>query len=272
LVVGPDGTIYIADQSGNVIAVAPDGTRKWAYNVYGISALGLVQPVVGPDGTIYVTETSGLVYAFSPSGTIKWKYTMANSRRGLIWNWQGAVVDAGGTIYVSNNDGFIYAINPDGTLKWTWKDPHNASITSNLVITQPHSPTGLLVFGDSAGYLYAIGVPPAIGAPPPKTPNIPKISVALAPNYSLWALLLVAMCVAGFAFASRGKMVLGISFIAVAIAVYYVVLRPFVSLQTLIAQAQQLISNALAQIPLGPILPLIIAVAGIAVLAKGLRR
>jgi hypothetical protein len=101
---------------------------------------------------------------------------------------------------------------------------------------------------------------------------VPKISVALAPDYSLWVLLLVAMCVAGFAFASRGRIVLGISFIASAIVVYYVVLRPFVSLQTLITQAQQLLSNALAQIPLGPILPLIVVVAGIAVLVKVLRR
>jgi len=164
LVVGPDGTIYIADKAGNVIAVAPNGNRKWAYNVYGEPILGLVQPVVGPDGTIYVTETSGLVYAFSPSGTVKWKYTMANSRRGLIWNWQGAVVGADGTIYVSNNDGFIYAINPDGTLRWTWKDPHNASITSNLVIDDD----GYLIFGDGSGYLYRMGSP----LPPPPSSQI----------------------------------------------------------------------------------------------------
>jgi len=161
---------------------------------------------------------------------------------------------------MGDTSGNVYAVNPDGSVKWAIK-------LGGMVIAPPVvAYDGMYVVALDELAVYKI-----VNSTIAPTP-VPKISVALAPDYSLWVLLLVAMCVAGFAFASRGKIVLGISFIAGAIAVYYVILKPFVSLQTLITQAQQLLSNTLAQIPLGPILPLIVAVAGIAVLVKALRR
>jgi len=264
--IGPDGTLYVSATDDYVYAIKPDGTLKWRYgqviySYYGYTIVAVMQnPAIGPDGTVYIVADCGWLYALNPDGTLKWRFSAVGAPSyAKFSDGLGPVVGKDGTIYMAD-DTYVYAINPDGTVKWEWSDP-NGTPMSNLVITDK----GLLLVGDYFGYLYALGVP---NLPSPK----PKISVALAPNYSLWALLLVAMCVAGFAFASRGKIALGISFITGAIAVYYVVLRPFVSLQTLITQAQQLLSNALAQIPLGPILPLIVAVAGIAVLAKVLRR
>jgi outer membrane protein assembly factor BamB len=179
--------------------------------------------------------------------------------------------DADGYIYVGDSQGNLYSFgrsvrfNPEtgyNELTPRWFIKLDGMIIAPPVVTYD----GMYVVALDELAVYKI-----VNSTIAPTP-VPKISVALAPDYSLWALLLVAMCVAGFAFASRGKIVLGISFIASAIAVYYVILKPFVSLQTLITQAQQLLSNAFAQIPLGPILPLIIAVAGIAVLVKVLRR
>jgi outer membrane protein assembly factor BamB len=196
--------------------------------------------------------------AFPSTTTGVWSPTFPQSSYFSARLLAPASSDARGTIYVGDTSGNVYAVNPDGSVKWAIK-------LGGMVIAPPVvAYDGMYVVAlDELAVYKLMDIPPS-----PK----PKISVALAPNYSLWVLLLVAMCVAGFAFASRGKVVLGISFIVVAIAVYYVVLRPFVSLQTLITQAQQLLSNALAQVPLGSILPLIVAVAGIAVLAKVLRR
>jgi outer membrane protein assembly factor BamB len=274
-VVGSDGTVYVGNYS-YFYAFNPDGTIKWEFGpvTFYDSATNTTypaimrEPVIGPDGTVYVATDCGWFYALKPDGTLKWRFEAEGAPHWLAYSGPAPVVGADGTIYVAFEK-FLYALNPDGTIKWEWKDPSpvgGVAIYGNLLITQPHSPTGLLIFSDNSPTLYAIG-----GTQPQSTPN-PKIFIALAPDYSLWALLLVAMCITGFAFASRGKMVLGISFIASAIAVYYVILKPFVSLQALITQAQQLISNAVAQIPLGPILPLIIAVAGIAVLIKVMKR
>jgi len=286
LTVGPDGTIYVAEGSqlgGEIIgssyvhAIDPSGTEKWVAGP--INCIMPYPSAVGPDGTLYIFS-AGAVYAVGPDGKVKWNFTMSPYHISadvvvcpLFYWWGKPAVGADGTLYAEVlsyyynltsesawlGNGSLWAIGPDGKVKWRWDDPHGVPI-SNIVITDD------LIVGDSAGYLYFFR-----DLSPPEHPKT-KISVALAPDYSLWVLLLVAMCVAGFAFASRGKIVLGISFIIGAIAVYYVVLRPFVSLQTLIAQAQQLLSNALAQIPLGPILPAIVAIAGVAVLLKILKK
>ena len=266
--IGPDGTLYVGTLN-YFYAIKPDGTLKWKYSV---SNGDYPAPAIGPDGTIYVAFERGYLYAFNPDGTVKWSYSLLGAGSYPSAFTTPPLVGADGTVYIGANEssgGYVYAFNPDGTVKWKWHDPYGFP-TSNLVITPPHSPTGLLIFGDSAGYLFAIGDTQPQPQPKPAPPN--RVSFALAPDYSLWALLLVAMCITGFAFASRGKVVFGISFIASAIAVYYVILKPFVSLQTLITQAQQLLSNALAQIPLGPILPAIVAIAGVAVLLKILKK
>jgi len=218
---------------------------------------------VDKDGNIIATYRQITGYLYSPALNAKVKLPAPPLAP--------PSTDADGNIYVGDSQGNLYSFgksvrfNPEtgyNELTPRWSIKLDGSIIAPPVVTYD----GMYVVALDELAVYKI-----VNSTIAPTP-VPKISVALAPNYSLWVILLVAMCVAGFAFASRGKIVLGISFITGAIAVYYVVLRPFVSLQTLITQAQQLLSNALAQIPLGPILPLIIAVAGIAVLIKVMKR
>ena len=263
--IGPDSIIYVGDVGGYLYAIRPDGTLKWRYgpvtyseygSTYSASMLGLA---IDPNGVVYVETDCGWVYAFNPNGTLKWRYSIEGSPAWALNYGTVPVIGRDGIIYVPYyGTAGVYALYPSGALKWAWHDPIGGP-TSNPVIT----PNGLLLVSDEYGYLHAIGTPikPA-----------PKVSIALAPDYSLWVILLLSLCVAGVAFASRGKIVLGISFIASAVAVYYVILKPFISFQTLIVQAQQLLSSTFAQIPLGPILPAIVTITGIAVLLKILKR
>ncbi|MDB4805128.1 immunoglobulin domain-containing protein, partial [bacterium] len=49
--IGSDGTIYVGSNSGNLYAINPDGTQKWAFETGGgVSS----SPAIGSDGTIYV--------------------------------------------------------------------------------------------------------------------------------------------------------------------------------------------------------------------------
>lgn len=54
-VVGPDGTIYVGNLAGDMIAVEPDGTEKWRATT---SLRILSSPAVAEDGTVYAVGTS----------------------------------------------------------------------------------------------------------------------------------------------------------------------------------------------------------------------
>lgn len=78
-----DGTIYVhAGPEGNtagidrLVAVNPDGTRKWIVTLNRgggtFASSELSSPVIGPYGTIYVGSMDTYLYALRPDGTVKW--------------------------------------------------------------------------------------------------------------------------------------------------------------------------------------------------------
>jgi hypothetical protein len=281
VLVGPDGAVYVSSYWGSptdatdIFVLNPDMSIRWsktlphsafvagvtASRIYAIYSHGLF----GAINTIFLL-------AYTTKGEFLWNLTLPinyHPFQSQSYDYEGNVYIGGWYCDPSNTwYGRLVSASPDGTLRWTFYFP------AYVLPTSTPAPGGSLYvatvdYTSRTPILYKLnGFDPP---PPPEQPKT-KISVALAPDYSLWVLLLISLCVMGFTFASRGKIVLGISFIASAVAVYYVILKPFVSFQTLIVQAQQLLSSTFAQIPLGPILPTIVAITGIAVLLKALRR
>lgn len=111
--VAADGTIFVGDTRGNLVALNPNGTEKWKCHL----STGLIGEVsVGSDGTIYVPlfgsiNNAGLA-SVSPAGQTNWIF-----RTTQPVTTPPAIGDDG-TIYFGSYDSNFYALNPDGTERW----------------------------------------------------------------------------------------------------------------------------------------------------------
>jgi outer membrane protein assembly factor BamB len=104
-----DGTIYFGSGDGNLYAINPDGSKKWAFYTGG----GGGTPAIALDGTIYYNGYTYL-FAISSAGNLKWKALVGE---GL--HWSSPAIGPDGTITVSSFDArTLNAFHPDGSLKW----------------------------------------------------------------------------------------------------------------------------------------------------------
>lgn len=117
-ILGPDGTIYLGSVLEDtlhprywIVAVAPDGTRKWRFPTGFVDRQTLSSPAVGVDGTIFVGAQDGTFYAIHPNGSLRWK------RASDAPIHQHPVVAPDGTVYVAI-DGKLTAFAPNGTILW----------------------------------------------------------------------------------------------------------------------------------------------------------
>lgn len=138
---GSDGTIYVGADS-SVVAVNPDGTLRWAYPVADWVDSS---PALGPDGTIYFGCWDGRVYALRPDGTEKWRFLTGAEVLG------SPAVAADGTVYIGSRDLRLYALTPEGTEKWSMLV--NDMIESSPVL----GVDGTVYFATAEGRLHAVG-------------------------------------------------------------------------------------------------------------------
>ncbi len=112
-VVGRDGTIYIGNRRGELIAIDPGGREKWVVKL----GLGMVRElVIAPDGNIYVPwagvgRESGLA-SVTPAGNTNWFFKEPG---GTVAT---PAVAPDGTIYFSGHSSNVHALNPDGSIRW----------------------------------------------------------------------------------------------------------------------------------------------------------
>lgn len=155
--VGPDGTIYIAGfvgkpsgtQYGDVFAINPDGTLKWAWRAPSANCGFETSAALAPDGkTLYIQHNCLGLIALTSTGTRKWDITRYGPL-GQAWDSPSAGPD--GTIYIGNSDFHFYAINPDGTLKWRVPVLQWMYMSSSAI-----SAGGSAIYrGDNGGNFYA---------------------------------------------------------------------------------------------------------------------
>ena len=129
LVIAADGTLYAVEGAGDVVALSPDGTRRWTTTVPVPTVTDLppymtspsVSLAIGADGTLYAWN--GDLTALSPQGAILWT-TPVTAYPGMPQGPTfGLDIGPDGTIYVvdSNPDSGsrVYGINPGGVVVWT---------------------------------------------------------------------------------------------------------------------------------------------------------
>ncbi|MCO5214299.1 MAG: PQQ-binding-like beta-propeller repeat protein [Caldilinea sp.] len=132
-VVGSDGTVYVVDMAGDLLAIDAQGDLRWRMPL-GVTPVGA--PAIGPDGAIYVVDAGPGLSAIAADGTVLWRYTPAAEGRRAT---SGPIVGVDGTIYFSRVDR-VQAVNPDGSERWLsapveglWEEPPRLSPTYALV-------------------------------------------------------------------------------------------------------------------------------------------
>ncbi len=119
--IGTDGTIYVTNDLGQLIAVSPQGQKLWT--VSGASSRAS-SPAIGNDGTIYFgsgdyvsTGNNAYVYAVNPDGTELWRANVGSAHP------YDPIIDAQGRIHVTtwtqSGLGSYYCLNPDGSQAWS---------------------------------------------------------------------------------------------------------------------------------------------------------
>lgn len=145
--IGPNGTVYVASEDGNVYAYQANGTLLW---IFADSTDWLDSaPTVGPDGNVYVGSWDGNLYAINgTSGQMVWNFTTGGALIG------SPAIGPDGTVYIGSNDSFVYAINLDGSQKWISEAvPSYAAIDSSPILSH-FSET--LYFGNTDGEFFAV--------------------------------------------------------------------------------------------------------------------
>jgi outer membrane protein assembly factor BamB len=142
-VIAEDGTIYAGTGWGVMIAINPDGTKKWEYKTDNIF-LGSYAPAIGEDGTVYFGAWDTGLYAINPNGTLKWRFGSG----GIIA--VSPAIGEDGTIYCGHVNGDIFAMNPNGTRKWRYKTGDSVYGTPTI------GNDGTIYCSSNDNYLYAL--------------------------------------------------------------------------------------------------------------------
>jgi large repetitive protein len=168
--VGPDGTIYLANSTGQLFAVAANGSIKWTAQT-GPTVKSA--PALAPDGTVYHATSDGKMYAVSPQGQMKWSFDfgqhlgptplMTAEATGPGGGGGGAsgigsgaspTVGPDGTVYIGANNSNMYAVGPDGSMKWLFEAERElAGIWTTPALSADGS---TLYFGANKGGVYAL--------------------------------------------------------------------------------------------------------------------
>jgi parallel beta-helix repeat protein len=111
--VGPNETVYVPCEDGNLYTLDVNGSVLWTYEANSplISAATL-----GLDGTAYVGSKDGKLYAIDINGNLRWTH----ATDGMVYSSPAVSAD-GNNVYVCSEDGKLYALGRDGSELWSFE-------------------------------------------------------------------------------------------------------------------------------------------------------
>ncbi|MEW6278432.1 MAG: PQQ-binding-like beta-propeller repeat protein [Candidatus Eremiobacterota bacterium] len=105
-VVGPDGTVLVANKKKYLTAFRPDGGRAWTYRLPGELMTG---PSFGQDGSIVLGAFLNTVVKLNAKGKEQWRTDLGFTAISSI-----PAAGLNGAVLAGDSQGFLYRIGPRG--------------------------------------------------------------------------------------------------------------------------------------------------------------
>lgn len=184
-VVGTDGTIYVGSANGNVYAVNPNGTARWA-NPVVIGTQIEASLAIGENGWLYgatrlnATLQASTAFAINPTtAAIVWSQDVTGSfiGPGVV---ASPVIDQGGVVYIAEFDDFVRSFDAI-----TGTPLKSFQVFGKFCQTPSINQDGLMIVGTSkdsgpnpekrAIRAFHTGQAPPMGGPVPPLWSIPEV-------------------------------------------------------------------------------------------------
>lgn len=149
ITVGPNDTVYVPCEDGNLYALDPNGALLWTYNA---NAPLMSAATLGPDATAYVADQDGRLHAIDIDGNVRWTCTTG----GFIYS-SPAVSPDGNNVYVASADGKLYALGRDGSELWSFETAGYGRLGGSILASPAVGPNGTVyIAGMYDPNLYAL--------------------------------------------------------------------------------------------------------------------
>jgi DNA-binding beta-propeller fold protein YncE len=179
LAIGPDGNLYVSDNSQRVTVISPGGRvlRRWGKPGSGPGEFRFVSDTpdstaasgaiaVGSNGMVYVSDNgNGRVEVFTPHGQFVRQFGSPGTGSGQFVYPYMLVVDSAGSVYVLDDQqtGVVQKFSPAGNFVWrigglASSDPdlasfhHMGSIDSHGRLVMTSDDTGHVIYVDAGGH------------------------------------------------------------------------------------------------------------------------
>jgi outer membrane protein assembly factor BamB len=163
-VIGPDKTIYVVFGQDRVMAINPNGTKKWENRFTNAWEMSFASPAVDNQGIVYVPSEAfyegkdySALYAFNQSnGEIRWKYPTERFIRA------SPVIGPDRSVYIATKatdvtqTAKLISLSSEGKKNWEYV-LENVHVTADDIYSTPAvGADGLIYFGAETGFLYAV--------------------------------------------------------------------------------------------------------------------
>ena len=145
--IAADGTIYVADLYGEVVAIAPSGDVKWTAHPTSVET-GPSAVAVGADGSLYVELDQ--LYSITAQGDPIWTAPVhpGAANTGTLGPATSSVtLSEAGQLYLGTDEGLV-SINPNGGVVWI-------AGTLQQGWTPAIDTAGIIYTGDNTGAMIA---------------------------------------------------------------------------------------------------------------------
>jgi outer membrane protein assembly factor BamB len=148
--VGPNDTVYVPCEDGNLYKLDSNGVVLWSHEM---NSPLISSPSIGPDGTAYIAAKNGRLCAVDVNGNLRWTHSIG----GMVYSSPAVSAD-GNTILVGSEDGTLCALGWDGSELWSFETDGFGETEGAIFASPAIGPNGTVyVAGLYDPNLYALG-------------------------------------------------------------------------------------------------------------------
>jgi len=152
-VIAADGTIYIATENARVVAVRPDGTQKWSYDLPDGGGGAASYLALNGRGQVVFGTQNGFIIGLQTDGNESWRFDTRNAPYGSSDAQAVRAAPGGGPnsgrMYFGTEAGLVYEME-DGAFAGIRRADQDGAVRAGTVITTD----GTLIWTTVRGSIY----------------------------------------------------------------------------------------------------------------------